>query len=94
MNSHEKALAILPALKVRMQNNDWPAGRNQPEVYNLEVMNAGLALESRMSKELRSLGLGEVMQQAYQSYCQIHELVDHVWDEDRAYQQLQALILI
>jgi hypothetical protein len=92
MNNHEAILAILPALKVRMQNNDWPAGRNQPDVYNLDVMNANLRVEGRMYRELKDQGLGEHAHQAFCAYAQIHELVDCVWDESRAYQLLQAIV--
>ena len=93
MNLHQKIIAIVPALRVRMQNNDWPAGRNQPDHYDLGVMNAGLVRESKMKSALNELGLGDYAQQSFCAYCQIHELVGHVWSDDRAYQLIQAILI-
>jgi hypothetical protein len=55
-------------------------------------MNENLRLEGRMAGALRDQGLGDVAHQSFCAYCQIHELVDHVWDESRAYQLIQAVV--
>lgn len=80
----EEVNLILPALEVRMRNNYWPAGKYQPEGYDLEMMKAGLREEHVMFTELADAGLGEWAQRAFNGYCQIHVFCDYRWEPGRA----------
>tara|TARA_R110000851_G_scaffold9579_3_gene35558 strand:- start:2640 stop:2924 length:285 start_codon:yes stop_codon:yes gene_type:complete len=89
MNRYDEIQAILPVVKLRMQNNDWPAGINCPEVYNLEVMHAGNKAEYDAIQALPE-DLKAWARTAYLAYTHVHPLLDNVWNEEAAFEMIQS----
>jgi hypothetical protein len=75
-----------------MENNDWPAGINQPPGYNLEMMHSNNRKEGLLYKGLSSDEQRAIAHRACCAYCQIHDLCNNVWDKERAFQLIQAVM--